>query len=84
MLLSTCPAYWDDILQVVLPQVDVLLNAIVLWVAFRLRGTYEAEQRTLSGLVASVQRSSEPLGPSESRRTARGRKKSSTKGTTST
>jgi hypothetical protein len=71
----TSPDYWMRILEVVLPQVDVLLSAIVAWVVLRTRTTFVDEQRMLSGLVASVQRSSEPLGPSASRRGARGPKK---------
>lgn len=78
------PDYWTRILDVLLPQVDVLLNGIVLWVVFRLRSTYEAEQRTLSSLVTSVQRSSGSPEPRGSRRPVRGPRKSSTKGTTST
>ena len=71
----TYPDYWSRILDVVLPQVDVLLQGIVLWAVFRLRSTYEAEQRTLSSLVTSVQRSSDGLGPTAPRRRARDRKK---------
>ncbi len=72
----TSPDYFTRILDVVLPQVDVLLQGIVLWVVLRLRSTSSDEQRTLSSLVTSVQRSSEPLGPSESRKAARVRKRS--------
>ncbi len=68
--------YWSRILDVVLPQVDVLLQGIVLWVVLRLRSTSQGELQTLSSLVTSVQRSSEPPGPSASRRRARGQKKS--------
>jgi hypothetical protein len=72
----TSPDYWQQLLEVVLPQVDVLLQAIVVWVVLRIRSTSKAEQQTLSGLITSVQRSSDSLGPSESRSTARGPKKS--------
>lgn len=79
---------WLDSLQptlaVVSPAVAALVSAIALWVAAQARSISRDEQRTLSALVTSVQRSSEPLGPSASRRTARARKRSSTKGTTST
>lgn len=76
MLPCTSPDYWTRILDVVLPQVDVLLNGIVLLVVVRLRSTYQAEQQTLSSLVNSVQRSSGEHGVRGSRRIARGRKKS--------
>jgi hypothetical protein len=69
------PDYFTRILDVVLPQVDVLLQGIVLWVVLRLRSTSQGELQTLSSLVTSAQRSSEPLGNSESRRAARVRKK---------
>lgn len=72
----TSPDYLGRFLDVVLPQVDVLLNAIVLWAVFRIRGTYRDEQRTLSSLVNSVQRSDGSPGDRESRRGARDRKKS--------
>lgn len=72
------------ILDVVLPQVDVLLQAIVVWVVLRIRSTYAAEQRMLSSLVTSAQRSSASSEPRESPRPVRVRKRSSTRATTST
>jgi len=84
MLLSTCQDSFTDILQLVLPRVDVLLSAIVLWVGWRTRSTLQGEQRTLSSLVTSVQRSDGTPDARGSRRAARDRRRSSTKGTTST
>lgn len=80
----TSPDSFARFLDVVLPQVDVLLQAIVVWVVLRIRGTYQDEQRTLSSLVTSVQRSSGSPSARGSRRTAPARRSSSTKGTTST
>ncbi len=73
---STCPDSFARFLDVVLPQVDVLLNAIVVWAVLRLRSTSREEQRTLSSLVNSAQRSDASPSPRESRRGARARKKS--------
>jgi hypothetical protein len=70
------PDYFGRFLDVVLPQVDVLLQAIVLWAVLRIRSTFEGEQRTLSSLVTSVQRSDGSPSPRESRRGVLGRKKS--------
>jgi hypothetical protein len=82
--LCTSQDYWLRILDSLLPPAAALVSAIALWVASRARSTYKDEQRTLSRLVTSVQRSSDELGPNESRRAARAPRKSSTKGTTST
>ncbi len=76
MQLCTSPDYWLRILDALLPPVAALVSAIALWVAARARSTYKDEQRTLSRLVTSVQRSSEPPGPNESPPRARARKKS--------
>src|SRR5687767_9581639 len=84
MQLSTSPSSWVPILELLLPRVDVVLDAIVLWVVARGRTTSAAEQRMLSSLVTSVQRSSGSPEPRGSRRGAQGRRKSSTKATTST
>ncbi len=70
------PSSWMRILDVVLPQVDVLLQGIVVLVVLRLRSTFEGEQRTLSSLVTSAQRSSGSPKPRKSRRGAPGPKKS--------
>jgi hypothetical protein len=80
----TSPDYWTPILESVLPAVGVVASGIALWVVARLRSTSEAEQRMLSSLVTNVQRSSDSPDASESPGTARVRRKSSTKGTTST
>lgn len=75
MPLSTCPVSWPDFLEQLLPRVDVLLNAIVLWVAFRTRSTLSDEQQTLSRLVVSGQRSDGSQEPRESRRRVQDRRK---------
>lgn len=69
------PDFWQPILQQLLPPVAALLSAIALWVASRAHSTYKEEQRTLSSLVNSVQRSSGAPDDRGSRRTARARKK---------
>jgi len=81
---STCPDSFASFLIGVSPAVSALVSAIALWVASKARSTYKDEQRTLSALVTRVQRSSNGPGDSESPRRARDRRKSSTKGTTST
>lgn len=80
----TFPPYWQQFLDVVLPQVDVVLQGIAVWVVLKIRSTSRAELQTLSSLVTSVQRSDESPEPRGSRRTAPVRRKSSTKGITST
>lgn len=80
----TSPDYFGRFLELLLPQVDVLLSATVMWAVLRLRSTSAAEQRMLSSLVTSVQRSSGSPVPRGSRRTARGPRRSSTRGITST
>ena len=72
----TSPDYWIRTLDVLLPPAAALVSAIALWVAARARSTYRDEQRTLSSLVASVQRSSERPEPSGYRRRVRDRRKS--------
>jgi hypothetical protein len=72
---STCTDSLTRFLDVVLPQVDVLLQAIVVWVVLRIRSTSRDELSTLSSLVNSVQRSSTPPADSAPRARARGPKK---------
>jgi hypothetical protein len=74
--LTTCTTSWSRILDVLLPQVDVLLQATVLWVVLRLRGTSRDELSTLSSLITSVQRSSDSPGTTRSARRVRAPKKS--------
>ncbi len=74
--LCTSQDYWMRSLELLLPPVAALLSATALWVAARARSTFKDEQRMLSSLVASVQRSEPPPEPNESPPRARDRKKS--------
>lgn len=67
---------WSSFLVGVSPAVSALLSAIALWVASRARSTYKDEQRILSDLVISTQRSSGQPEARGSRRAAPGRRKS--------
>ncbi len=46
-------------LEQLLPPGAALLSATALWVASKARSTYKYEQRTLSRIIAGVQRSGE-------------------------
>lgn len=84
MLLSTCWPFWEPVRDSLLPVVVALLSTIVGWVGLRLRGisrdvrstSQEVEQQS-EVLRPLLDRSGYPLG-------ALDRRKSSTRGTTST
>ncbi len=84
MLDCTPSAYWPLILAYVLPPVGALLSAIALWVASRARSTSEDARSTSLALLDSSQLLPERLERRGSHTAAPARKKSSTKGTTST
>lgn len=80
----TLPDAFASSLTLLSPAVAGLLSATALWVASRARSTFKDEQRILSSLVTSAQRSDGSPEVRGSRRGAPARKRSSTKGTTST
>jgi hypothetical protein len=84
MLDCTPSAYWPLILAYVLPPVGAVLSAIALWVASKARSTSQDAQQTSQGAVALSLLQAEPLERNAYRSGAADRRKSSTKGTTST
>jgi hypothetical protein len=80
----TPSAYWLPILSYVLPPAGALLSAIALWVASQARSTSADAQSTSQAAVSlSLLRPEQPA-PSGWTVAAPDRRKSSTRGTTST
>ena len=80
----TPSAYWPLILNSLLPPAAALLSATALWVASRARSTSTDAQETSQAAVALSLLQSEPPVPNGYPSDAPDRRKSSTKGTTST
>ncbi len=80
----TPSAYWPLILAYVLPPAGAVLSAIALWVASKARSTSADAQQTSVAAVSLSLLQAEPPVRSASRSGAADRRKSSTKGTTST
>jgi hypothetical protein len=84
MLWSTCTAFWPRILDSLLPPVAALLSATALWVAARARSISRDVQSTSSDHETLFSRLLGRPTRSESQQVARDRRRSSTRGTTST
>ena len=84
MLLSTCTAFWEPVRDSLLPPAVVLLNATVLWAVFRLRSISKDVQWTSSAQEATLLMQHQLLGHNGLPAAVPARRKSSTKGTTST